>query len=526
MDITKLPIEMLPTKSITVMGTNRHEPSDNIPLDGMVSSMKAHGLLQPIIVYRDGSKLECVAGARRLAAAKALKWKEIPAKVIVAATGITEELLREIRLVENLQRADLSPFEEAEQLAVLVDTYPKPPKLEDLANKLGKSTTWVAQRQAINKLAEPLRKIVQEQRWPLGHIVELAREPVDNQHMIANRIDDDDFFPQLDSNEPYIPTLGELRDFLSRFHRNLSSAPWDPSDAQLMRSAGACTVCPMRSLAQPMLFPEAVETDVDQCLNEECWKAKEQAVIQVQLDKLKKKKLQPVIIANTGSSFRSADGVIVMTWNNLQPAKQTDSGSIPAVMATPNEFGKVQWVKPWKPEKNTKPVDQDTGKAPVKPKPKPEELTQEEQITQVTMKRMLAAINYWKDDTLPQFEPDLGLVMALVASFGTAPVSEFSRNWEVFEGASQKLPAALAKDVYEEVYPVLQKRFTAEEHNATVITELWVELHQQAKAFNDRKALEYCWGESLKDHKWPKHLAGVDDPNKAGEVPGEDGVIG
>jgi ParB family transcriptional regulator, chromosome partitioning protein len=84
-------------------------------IDELAASLAAHGLLQPIVVCQVGGEFEVVAGHRRLAAARSLGWQSIPA--IVRSSNDDAYLLT---LVENLQRMDLTPREEADALAVLV----------------------------------------------------------------------------------------------------------------------------------------------------------------------------------------------------------------------------------------------------------------------------------------------------------------------------------------------------------------------------------------------------------------------
>lgn len=512
MDTTKLPVEMIPTKSIQVMGTNREQTND-AGLAELQVSMEAHGLLQPIIVYCDRDRNHvCVAGARRLAAAKALKWKEIPAKVITADMGATEDVLREIRLVENLQRAELTPFEEADQLAVLEASYTKPPRLEDLAAKLGKGTVWLAQRRAINKLAEPLRQYVQRCNWPCSLIVMLAREPETSHESIAKSLEEmEDTYRDLESNLPYIPDADNLGQILERYHTNLTRAPWKLDDAKLLPKAGPCSCCTKRSGADVLLFPEAVE-GIDHCLDADCWKKKEQAVIQVQLDKFLKKKLKPVVIAASNKNHEAPPGAKVCTWASVERCTAADEGAVPAVSTLSTDFGETFYVRPWN-AGNNKAVEQDTGKPAKKPKPA-EPQSDTDLAMQVVRKRILATINYWKDDTLPNLEPDLATVMALVAAFGTEPFpSAGAESWEAFDSFNRKSPASLAKEVYDEVFPVLQKRLESE---GVDVAQLWAELHQQAKAFNDQESLTYCWGQAIKDHKWPKQLG--NDPHTPGVV--------
>ena len=87
---------------------------DSEALTELVESVKVHGVLQPLLVRGIGSKFELIAGERRLRAARAAMLKSVPVVVIEA----TDEKALEIALIENLQREDLNPIEEAEGYAL------------------------------------------------------------------------------------------------------------------------------------------------------------------------------------------------------------------------------------------------------------------------------------------------------------------------------------------------------------------------------------------------------------------------
>jgi ParB family transcriptional regulator, chromosome partitioning protein len=155
-------------------------------LADLESSLKATGLLQPITVRRaaDGPGYELIAGERRYRAATRLGWTEIPAIV----REIDDQTLLTLALVENLQRADLNPIEEAEGYQRLVDEF----KLtqQQVADVVGKDRSTVANLLRLLALPASVRRMLQEGQLTLGHarallglqgeraITELAREVV------------------------------------------------------------------------------------------------------------------------------------------------------------------------------------------------------------------------------------------------------------------------------------------------------------------------------------------------------------
>jgi ParB family transcriptional regulator, chromosome partitioning protein len=106
-------VHSLPTTSIR---PSQRNPRQRIDVDELVESLRAYGLLQPIVVRRRGAGYELIAGHRRYEAARRLGWSEIAAVV----RDETDEHAYILTLVENLQREDLEPKEEAAALEVLV----------------------------------------------------------------------------------------------------------------------------------------------------------------------------------------------------------------------------------------------------------------------------------------------------------------------------------------------------------------------------------------------------------------------
>jgi ParB family transcriptional regulator, chromosome partitioning protein len=128
-------------------------------------SLKASGLLQPITVRRRPGKdgFELIAGERRLRAATKLGWKEIPAII----KEIDDRTLLTLALVENLQRSDLNPIEEAEGYDHLLQEFGL--TQQQVADTVGKDRTTVANVLRLLQLPESVRKLLQEGHLTMGH---------------------------------------------------------------------------------------------------------------------------------------------------------------------------------------------------------------------------------------------------------------------------------------------------------------------------------------------------------------------
>ncbi|HEU4628741.1 MAG TPA: ParB/RepB/Spo0J family partition protein [Gemmatimonadaceae bacterium] len=175
--------------AITQIRPNPYQPRKEFrpeELEELQASLKATGLLQPITVRRApvGTGYELIAGERRLRAASRLGWREIPAVV----RDIDDRTLLTLALVENLQRADLNPLEEAEGYQRLIEEF----KLtqQQVAEIVGKDRTTVANMLRVLALPASVRRLLAEGQLTLGHarailalgsesaMAELAREVV------------------------------------------------------------------------------------------------------------------------------------------------------------------------------------------------------------------------------------------------------------------------------------------------------------------------------------------------------------
>jgi ParB family chromosome partitioning protein len=154
-------------------------------LQEMVQSVKERGILQPLLVRRQGDGWEIVAGERRFRAAQKLGFLTVPA---VEVTASNVEAL-ELALIENLQRADLTPLEEAEGYQRLQDEFKM--TQEQIAQKVGKDRATVANAMRLLKLVPEVRALLASGRLTAGHgrVLAALGSPQD-QKKLAGRIVD------------------------------------------------------------------------------------------------------------------------------------------------------------------------------------------------------------------------------------------------------------------------------------------------------------------------------------------------
>lgn len=499
--------ELIDIQRIEIPPKNRDQ-IDETELKSLAATMRSHGLKAPLIVRPIGygaathknGKLNLVAGERRLRAAILLGWKEIECKV----EEIDDETAGEVRLIENDQRVPLTAWEEAEHVCSLDSNLP----VEEIAKRLGRDPAWVARRKAIARLIEPLKEFVKAQEWPMSHLPLLARFPVEQQPAILEAIVDNQQMEwceySYDRNEkqqrkPLVPSYKELEAFLAEYFCLLSSAQWDLDDAKLLPKAGACTACPKRSQAQPLLFPELADSKSDRCLDESCWHAKQGALVSLNVSKLKDKGEKPILVRSHELVPREITEALgdaeIVTTAGLQECKKKTPGARPAIFVSGADAGKVKYVKPYEHSNGSANgngqagrVDQLTGEK--------EPPTTKERQEAIKLKRLCRACEMWSEK-LPDLKPVFkGCVDALLIFFGTADKREHRNDAEWDDYAKHKFQ--LNKDAWEQLYPVFQsrlKRFGPMERGA----EIWKEAMSQAKALGLKDVLEKCWKEAVEE---------------------------
>jgi ParB family chromosome partitioning protein len=164
---------------------NPHQPRKHFgDLSEMVASIKEKGILEPILVRSHEGKFQIIAGERRFQAARIAGLQHIPCvEVDVDSRGMLE-----ISLIENLQRKDLSPFEESAAIQRLCDQFRY--THEEIARKLGKSRTVITEALSLNRMPEEIQERCRQadiiSKSMLLQIVRL--ETIEEMHKLIDRI--------------------------------------------------------------------------------------------------------------------------------------------------------------------------------------------------------------------------------------------------------------------------------------------------------------------------------------------------
>lgn len=160
--------------SIYLIDNNKEQPRkhfDEAKLRELADSIEQHGVVQPIIVRKKGERYAIIAGERRFRAARMAGLNEVP--VIVREMDEQEAL--EVALIENLQRENLNPMEEAAAIRALMDEHDL--TQEDVAARLGKSRPAIANALRLLALPESVQQLLAEGRLQAGHARVLASIP-------------------------------------------------------------------------------------------------------------------------------------------------------------------------------------------------------------------------------------------------------------------------------------------------------------------------------------------------------------
>jgi ParB/RepB/Spo0J family partition protein len=229
------------------------------PLDELVQSIQQHGVLTPIRVRSQGERFELIFGQRRLLAARKAGLTHIPA--VVAQVG--DEQLLEEQLIENGQREDIHPMEEAEAFSAL---QKRGMGLEEICARVAKKKSHVLFRLKLIDLTPSARKAFFADRLSAQTAYLLARVPNPE---LQDKALQEILAPH--GGQPW--TAREVADHLQRrYMLLLSEAPFDKKDAALVPEAGDCGACPKRTGNAPDLFGDVARKDV--CTDPGCFAKK------------------------------------------------------------------------------------------------------------------------------------------------------------------------------------------------------------------------------------------------------------
>ena len=152
--------------SLTKLHASARQPRQKFerePLEHLAESIQVHGILQPLVIRKDGSAYEIIAGERRFRAAKLAGLEEVPAVIL----GVTDERALQLSIVENLQRENLNPIEVARSCRTLIDAFGL--TQEQVSKQLGVSRPALANTLRLLSLPEKVILLIEDNVISEGH---------------------------------------------------------------------------------------------------------------------------------------------------------------------------------------------------------------------------------------------------------------------------------------------------------------------------------------------------------------------
>lgn len=176
--LTETPKEEITNVKIAELRSNPYQPRqvfDQNALEELASSIKEHGVFQPIIIKKSIKGYEIIAGERRVKASKLAGLDEIPAII----RDFSDEEMMEIALLENLQRENLSAIEESTAYKKLLETLAI--TQEELSKRIGKSRSHITNMLGLQTLPEDIQKSIANKEISMGHARVLSKLENENQ---------------------------------------------------------------------------------------------------------------------------------------------------------------------------------------------------------------------------------------------------------------------------------------------------------------------------------------------------------
>lgn len=307
-------------------------------LEELAGSIREHGVLSPLMVRPQGDRFEIIFGERRYRASKLAGIETVPCRV----ENWDDTKVLELMIIENAQRVDVHPYEEAVGYKQLLDTGHY--TLASLAERLGKSERTVGRRVRLANLTDDAAKFCFEREAPVS-VMELASTLLaDDQYQSLYN-----YYTTATWQAKTFP--GYRQHVQERYVYDLSKAIWKLDDADLLPQAGACSGCPFNSGTGGSLFAgldaEGSEPGESRCTKGECFRAKLDAFydakIAATISKLEKKGLEFVRLSGDYHGTEDLNGGI--GWKDFDNATKETEGAKRGVYVCRNEkAGKEEWI--------------------------------------------------------------------------------------------------------------------------------------------------------------------------------------
>jgi len=257
----------VPVTALTESASNPRKRFDEKSLEELAASFKTQGVLAPLLVRElEPSKYEVVAGARRLRAARIAELDSIPVRIV----KLTDAEAIEAQVVENLQREDIHPLEEALGFKSLLELGEPAYTIANISARAGKSEAYVYGRIKLADLIPPVAEAFLKDQITIGHALLIAKLPASQQQEAFAAA-----FRGMWTSEGNSQVLIPMRELAVWIESNillqLASAPFDKQDDKLLPEVGSCANCPKRTGFNKLLFADVRK---DSCTDPQCFRSK------------------------------------------------------------------------------------------------------------------------------------------------------------------------------------------------------------------------------------------------------------
>jgi ParB family chromosome partitioning protein len=257
----------LPVAVLQESPTNPRRRFDARSLEEMAASYRTQGVLQPLLVRPlDDNLYEVVAGARRLRAARIAELEAVPVRI----RELSDAEVIEAQAIENLQREEIHPLEEALAYKNMLNLDAALYSVASIAEKVGKTPAYITQRLKLPDLIEPIAQAFLEDQIGVGHALEIAKLQPSEQERAFSVV-----FKDTWNGSTQVRVLLPVRSLTAWIEQNilldLRSVPFDKNDEALLPEAGSCDNCLKRTVVNTLLFGEALG---DSCTDATCFNNK------------------------------------------------------------------------------------------------------------------------------------------------------------------------------------------------------------------------------------------------------------
>jgi ParB family transcriptional regulator, chromosome partitioning protein len=306
----------LPLTMLAESTTNPRRTFEDDALKELAESIRTQGVLSPLLVRPLTEQgFEIVFGARRYRAARMAEVATVPVRI----KQLTDAEALEAQLVENLQRRDVHPLEEAQGFRALLNLEEPKYSIEQLAAKTGKSPVYVATRLKLTELTQNVVDAFYREEIGFGHALLLAKLQSSQQEQALAACFKEDWSAGGQKPKRILLPVRSLQFWIeSNILLVLKLAPFDKRDTQLVPAAGSCVDCPMRTGHNKLLFADLGKLDA--CTSPICYQAKVDAHV------AKAIAAKPTLVRISTAYGQQKDGSVTLPRNQyveIRPEKPT-----------------------------------------------------------------------------------------------------------------------------------------------------------------------------------------------------------